>query len=206
MRTPTRKGLIAHAGGGQSSALALTAGYNHITTCATAGDSLKLPAGILGVKVSVYNDGAEAADVYGQSGAGIDGGAADAAVRIQPGELVTYTAISATVWESNNPASGAVTQLSSVTTGVTLNKKRGIITTVASTAGAAGATPNIFTVTNSYVQASSNVRAWIVDHTGAGNPTVIVDNVTAGAFDIQVSSISAAALDNVHKIGFEVLN
>ena len=43
--------LTAFAGGGQASALALTAQINRVTTVATAGDSVKLPAATAGAQV-----------------------------------------------------------------------------------------------------------------------------------------------------------
>src|SRR5262249_51571665 len=47
--------LTAHAGGGQGSALALTASINRVTTVATAADSVKLPAALAGQSIVVIN-------------------------------------------------------------------------------------------------------------------------------------------------------
>lgn len=110
-----------------------------------------------------------------------------------------------------DPVSAQVTQITSITTGVTINAKKGIITTVAATAGAAGATPNTFTVTNSLALAGSNIDAYVLDYAGTiatnGNPSVIVDNRIAGAFDIIISNAHGTnALNGVLQIGFQVKN
>lgn len=55
---PVQNALTALAGGGQPGATQLTAGMNRVTVCATAGDSVALPAATAGVSVSVVNVGA----------------------------------------------------------------------------------------------------------------------------------------------------
>ena len=107
----------------------------------------------------------------------------------------------------DNPA-GLVTQITSVTTGVTLNATRGIVTTFSQSA-AAGVS-SAFTVTNSNAVATSNIRAYIIDYAGVfttnGIPVVSVDNRVAGAFDIVVSNgHSVNALSGVLQIGFEIV-
>lgn len=110
-----------------------------------------------------------------------------------------------------DPTSATVTQITSITTGVTISAKKGIITTVAATAGAAGATPNVFTVTNSSATAASFITASIMDYAGTiatnGNPVVIVDNRIAGAFDLVISNLHGTnALNGVLQIGYEIKN
>jgi len=101
-------------------------------------------------------------------------------------------------------AGGTVTQATSITTGVTLNKVVGEVVTVSSTlAAAAEAT---FTVTNSAVAAHDGVVAWIKSTSSAGTPVVFVTAVAAGSFNITISNLHAsAALDNTLTIGFAVL-
>jgi hypothetical protein len=98
-------GITAFATGGQASATALTAENNNVTTVATAGDSVKLPAAAAGLKITVKNSGAAALDIFPASSDSIDALAADLAVRIQPGSVATFSAIDATVWESSVDAS-----------------------------------------------------------------------------------------------------
>jgi hypothetical protein len=107
--------------------------------------------------------------------------------------------------------SASVTQASSITTGVIANGSSGIITTVAATAGAAGATPNTFTVTNSVVTATSKVFVSIIDYAGTiatnGNPFVIVDAIGAGSFNIIISNAHGAnALNGALQIAYLVLS
>ena len=105
-----------------------------------------------------------------------------------------------------NASISGVTQITSITTAVTLNEYLGVVTTVPATAGASGATPNVFIVNNSKVTASSVVVCCVMDWAGAGNPVAIVDNIQLGRFDINLSSISVAALNGVCKIAFQVLS
>lgn len=49
-------GITAHSGGGQGSAVALTAGINRITVCAANNDSVLLPPALAGMQIAVVND------------------------------------------------------------------------------------------------------------------------------------------------------
>lgn len=91
-------------------------------------------------------------------------------------------------------AGGAVTQITSITTGVTLNNHCGTITTVAASA-AAGA-EHVFTVTNSRVAATDVPHAVIKSYAGTGVPTVHVTAVAAGSFTITITNLDAAAALN----------
>lgn len=95
-----------------------------------------------------------------------------------------------------------VTQATSITTGVTLNKMCGRITTVASTLAAAGEAT--FTVTNSKVTAKDIVLV-STTYAGAGTLQVYCSKVAAGSFDITLANLHAAnALDAVVVINFAV--
>lgn len=98
---------------------------------------------------------------------------------------------------------GAVTQATSITTGVTLSKTSGQITTVASTL-AAGAEAR-FTVTNTLVDAT-DVVVLSTTYDGAGTPSLSVLKMASGAFDIVITNLHAsAALDAVVVINFAVI-
>lgn len=98
---------------------------------------------------------------------------------------------------------GAITQITSSATGVTLNKPCGQITTVALTTAAAA--EERFTVTNSQVVAT-DVIALSTTYNGAGTPALAVVNVTAGAFDIVITNLHAAnALNAVMILNFAVI-
>ena len=88
-------------------------------------------------------------------------------------------------------AGGAVTQATNRTTGVTLSKLCGTITTNnASLAAEASAN---FTVTNTLVAANDVVVVAIQSGTDGGNTAVSVVTVAAGSFVIKVSNHNAAA-------------
>lgn len=98
----------------------------------------------------------------------------------------------------------AVTQATSITTGVTCNAYSGVITTVSQTVAAAGEAE--FTVTNSKVAATDVVLACIKTHTSAGSFIVAVSAVAAGSFKLQLTNLHAAtAGNNVLVINFIVL-
>jgi hypothetical protein len=98
----------------------------------------------------------------------------------------------------------AVTQATSITTGVTCNAMTGVITTVSQTV-AAGAEAE-FTVTNSQVAATDVVVACIKTHTSGGTFAVDVSAVAAGSFKLRLTNLHASAAgDNVLVINFMVL-
>ncbi len=96
-----------------------------------------------------------------------------------------------------------VTQLTSITTGVTADGSAGIITTVA--AATVADASDTFTVTNSSVTTTSVVVAVVSDYAGASLPNVRVNNVVAGAFDVVIQNAGAAALDQPLEISFIVM-
>lgn len=115
-------------------------------------------------------------------------------LQISPTKLLGYGA----------GAGGAVTQITSITTGVTLSKPCGQITTVASTLAAAAEAE--FVVTNTLVSAS-DVIVVSTTYDGGGTPIIYVRKVAAGAFTVGITNVHAsAALDAVVVINFAVLN
>jgi len=102
----------------------------------------------------------------------------------------------------------AVTQITSLTTGVTINGQSGVITTFNAATGAAAAGAG-FTVTNNAVLATSSVVATICNYSGTygtnGFPMVYVQTVADGAFNIIPANLHASnALNGVLKIAFTV--
>ncbi len=99
-----------------------------------------------------------------------------------------------------------VTQLTNITTGVTLNATKGVITTVALT-NAAGVVTGPFTVTNSKVTSSSVIMASVEYATGkTGAPYVIVEGVTNGLFKLKIANGGSAVLNDVVKVHIVVIN
>lgn len=100
-------------------------------------------------------------------------------------------------------AGGAVTQITDATTGVTLSKPCGQITTVALTTAAAA--EERFTVTNTLVAATDCI-VLSTTYDGAGTPVLAVQKVAAGAFDIVITNVHAAnAFNAVMVINFALI-
>lgn len=107
--------ITAFATGGQASATALASTINSITTCATAGDSVKLPAAVAGKMIQVSNLGAAYANVFPQTGELIDALSANAAVSLPVGASLIFTCAVAGSWKST----GVVKLDAKYTTGTT---------------------------------------------------------------------------------------
>jgi len=97
----------------------------------------------------------------------------------------------------------AVTQATSISTGVTCSALTGVITTVSQTV-AAGAEAQ-FTVTNSQVAATDVVSVCVKTHTSGGTFIPAVTAVAAGSFQITLTNLHASAAgDNVLVLNFIV--
>ena len=100
---------------------------------------------------------------------------------------------------------GAVTQLTSITSGVSLLTQAGVITTVSATLATQGSAS--FTVTNPVVSASTVVLANMSRYTGTGLPLVSVTNTTTGSFTLTVNNLhTTSALNAPIKISTLILN
>lgn len=99
-----------------------------------------------------------------------------------------------------------VTQLTSITTAVTVNAHNGVITTVSSTLAANARTS--FTVNNDKVVAGSRILVSVeYDEAATGIPVVGVADIAAGSFKVVLSNgAGAAALNNVVKVHYIILN
>jgi len=103
----TNNGITAHAGGGQGSATVLSEGTNVIGTCATAGDSVVLPAiAFLGQEIVVKNLGAAALDIFPNTSASINALAVNLAVRIQPLSSARFVVNTTTGWQTTIGGAG----------------------------------------------------------------------------------------------------
>ncbi len=96
-----------------------------------------------------------------------------------------------------------VTQLTAISTAVTVNVNNGIITTVSSSL--AGNSNAAFTVNNSKVLTTSRILL-TVEHPGAGIPVLITETYTNGSFDIRIYNVSATAFNNILKISYLIIN
>jgi len=98
--------ITAFAGGGQASATAIATQTARITTVATAGDSVKLPASAAGLELMLINHGANSMQVYGAGADKIDDIAAATGVPQMANSLVIYTCATAGNWYSEGLATG----------------------------------------------------------------------------------------------------
>ena len=103
--TSVEDGITATASGTQSTAYQLSARLNRIATCATNGDSVKLPPPEVGLEIVVINDGAANAQVFGHGTDTVDAVATATGVTLTAAKRCTYycTSITAGVgaWQSN---------------------------------------------------------------------------------------------------------
>ena len=102
-------GIVASPGGGQLNATKLKAAINHITVCATAGDSLALPPAVGGQMLVVINDGIADAQVFAAPGSSdtINGVAGATGMALAPSTSVLLSAPGHHVWYST-PSGDAV--------------------------------------------------------------------------------------------------
>lgn len=99
---------------------------------------------------------------------------------------------------------GAVTQLTNRTTGVTLNKTTGVITTDDDSL-AAGAEAT-FVVTNSAVKATDVIVLSVQDAGATGTVSAYVSDVANGSFSITLTNLHAStASTNAVVINFAVI-
>ena len=97
-----------------------------------------------------------------------------------------------------------VTQITSITTAVTVNAHNGTITTVSSTL--AGAADTSFTVNNNKVTTASKILL-TVDSTTAGMPILVTNTIANGSFVIKIINASATtALNSTLKISYLILD
>lgn len=104
--------VTAFATGGQTNATALSAtkSYHRISVCATAADSVKLPAATVGQAHYIRNDGAAAAQVFGQATETINGVASATGISLAVGVGMWFICTTAGAWTTtfNSTAPGVI--------------------------------------------------------------------------------------------------
>lgn len=206
---PAANSITAFAGGGQSSATALTAQVNRITTCATTADSVRLPASAAGLIVEIVNAGAASAQVYGASTDTIDEVATGTGVSLAAAARAHYFCVVAGKWHSisndaltlngatfaapgaiggTTPAAGAFTTLSA--TGLTS-------LATATTISAAGTTRSNATALTKTINKLTTVASGtgVILPASAVGQIVIIEN--GGANAVQVYGAGSDTIDTV---------
>lgn len=93
--------ITAHTGGGQGSAVALTATINRVTTVAAGGDSVKLPAALAGRAITVINAAASnPMDCFPASGDAINALSANTALSIVANKTAIFFCAVNGTWNS----------------------------------------------------------------------------------------------------------
>ena len=100
--------LTATAGGGSATALQLVTQTSRITTVATAGDSVKLPASAPGLELLVINHSLNPMQVFGSGTDQIDDTASTTGVSQMANSFVLYSCATAGNWYTEGLASGFV--------------------------------------------------------------------------------------------------
>lgn len=96
--SPALDGVTANPGGGQAGAVSLTAAVNRVTTAASRGDSVALPAATPGTTIIVINAGAQPISVFPVSGDKINGQAVNLPVTVIPNETVVFASSIVNQW------------------------------------------------------------------------------------------------------------
>ena len=91
--------ITAYASGGQSSAVALTAMMNRVTTAANQGASVKLPASQAGMQITVDNRSANAIQVFGAGTDTINSIVSSTGISQAVSQVATYFCFTAGNWE-----------------------------------------------------------------------------------------------------------
>ena len=90
--------ITAHAGGGQASAYQITKRGNQLTTVATAGDSVKLPAALAGRSGYILNTQTASANVFPASGEAFINGTTDSAIPLPGGYTLNFYCLYTGQW------------------------------------------------------------------------------------------------------------
>jgi hypothetical protein len=195
--------ITAFATGGQASATALTAEINNVTTVATAGDSVKLPAAVAGKHIYIKNSGAAALDIFPASSDSIDALAINLAIRIQPGSSINFYAKDAIVWESSIDNSITLNSPTTVTGQLEIKASASAGNTVTTITNASQAAARTYTIPDAGASASFVMSEGAQTINGLktfGNgiatntiaETTALANITTGSPLIEKKSTSAA--------------
>ena len=134
----------------------------------------------------------------------IDGGTIGA---VTPSTIVGTTLYATTEIGYSAAAQGSVTQLTSKSTAVTLNKSAGQITM--NNAALAGNTAASFTLNNSLISANDTIIVCISSITTgstAGAYTSYVSNMTSGSASITLRNLSGTSYSEAIVINFSVIH
>ncbi len=178
-------GIVAHAGGGKTSATQITAVLNNVITVATLADSIKLPASLAGLTVRISNNGANALQVFGSGTDTINSVATGTGVAQAAGSTIDYECITQGNWIGLGAANGAYTgTFDGVVGGVT--PAAGTFTTLTTT----GATSLGTTLG---VTGNATFSTYVIESVGAALTAVGTNRGTALQLAKQINRVTTAA-------------
>lgn len=85
----------------QATAVLLGSGTGYIAICSSSGRAFQLPACGPGSDVYIFNNGAQTASIYGQTGDAIGGGSANAAFALATKKGAFFKRVTSTLWGQN---------------------------------------------------------------------------------------------------------
>ena len=176
-------GLTATASGTQSTSLLLTSELNRVSTVATAGDGVLLPASAAGLTVIVENAAANPMQVFGSGTDTINGVAYATGVSQMPGSVVIYTCYAAGAWYANGLGTGYSGSLEtqSNTTGIT-----------AHSGGGQGSATQLTTMLNNVTTVGTAGDSVLLPATAAGLQITVANN---GANSLNVFPPSGSTMN-----------
>jgi hypothetical protein len=116
---------------------------------------------------------------------------------------ISKTFASLTLKNRLNLPKSSVTQLTNIGTSVHLTTPTGTIVTVTATTSTNGT--STFTATSPRVSSDSIILSNIISYGGAGSPSVYVNNITQGSFQVVIRNHNdTSALNASMKIGYHM--
>ncbi len=183
--TPVVTGIVANVTSTQASGTPLTIGaFNNITTVGGSGYSVTIPAGVVGQTLTVSNQGANAAQIFGTSPATINGVATATGISIPVGAIFQFTMAVAGNWLQNVQTGGAFSGTFDGVLGGNTPAAASVTTLGATGAITGGSSSNIAINTNKFTVAASTGNTLVAGTlavTGASTLTGAVNGITITA-------------------------
>jgi len=177
--------ITAFAGGGQGSATSIISNVAYVTTVATTGDSVKLPEWIK--DTVLFNNGANAFDLFPPSGGTINGGATNAAVSVAVGAKLLVTSVDGVAYTTTNLGAQCSSQ-SGVTAFATGGQANGtLVNSEVVTIATVGTTGDSLTI-------SSRLRRFHIQNGGANDADLfppVGGTINGGGANAAISIVAA---------------
>ena len=186
--------VTAHAGGGKTDASPLGAGVNVISTVATTADSVLLPAAENGQVITVINDGANAAQVFAEGTATINGVSNATGISQAAGTVYEYW-LGNNDWKTISGTPVPATQLQYATVAITAAQFNGMYAAPKLLVAAPGANKlivldklDLLMTYGSANYAAGGVTAVQYDSTANGAGVIASTTLSAATFQASAST------------------